>query len=137
MKRDVTAVLPADPGELASQLGAGRAAIAAALLAAPVVSARLLGADGATAHRVDWLTRMMAVRDGALGVGALVAARRSGADAVPWLLGGAAADFVDAAVLAGAVRRGRLKGIAPRAGAVLAAGTAVVGAATALRLRRH
>lgn len=137
MNRDVSAVLPTDPGEVAVQLGAGRAVIGVGLLIAPVAGARLLGTDTATARRVEWLSRMLAVRDGALGVGALVAARRSPAEAVPWLLAGAAADLVDAAVMTGAVRRGRLKGPLPRAIAALAGGTAVFGAVTALRLRRH
>jgi hypothetical protein len=124
------------PSALARQLTAGRTAIAAAILATPVPSARLLGMDTATARRADWLVRMTAVRDGALAVGGLAAARRDPRAAVPWLLGGAASDTVDAIVLSRALRQGRIKGLVPAVTAVLAAATAGVGAITALRLRR-
>jgi len=120
---------------MARQLALGRAGFAAAFLAAPVPGLRALGADTATAQRVSWLTRMMAVRDGALAVGALVADRRGG-DPRPWLVGGAVSDAVDAIVFAGALKEGRLKGAAPTMvvpGAALAAG---LGLLTAARLRR-
>lgn len=121
------------PEVLARQFSAGRALIAASILAAPVPAARLLGLDSATARRVTWLSRMMAVRDGALGVGGLDALRR-GNDARPWLLGGAASDAVDAVVIAGALSSGRLKGVLPTAIAVGAAGLAALGAANAARM---
>jgi hypothetical protein len=124
------------PDSAALQLSAGRTAFAAAILAAPVPFLRLLGADSATARRVSWLTRMMAVRDGALGVGGALAVRRGGS-ATPWLLGGAVADAVDAAVIAGAVRQGRVKGVLPAAVVPLAALAAAAGAASALRCRRY
>jgi len=123
----------ADP--MARQLALGRAGFAAAFLAAPVPALRSLGADTATAQRVSWLTRMMAVRDGAIAVGALVADRRGG-DPRPWLVAGAVSDAVDAVVFAEALKQGRLKGIAPTMvvpGAVVAAG---LGFVTAARLRR-
>lgn len=137
MKLDLDALLPRDPAVLATRLGAGRAAIAALILAAPTVSVRLLGTDTATARRASWLTRMMGVRDGAIGAGALAAGRSSASGAVPWLLAGAAADAVDAVVLAGALRQRRIKGVLPRAVVGLAAATAAVGAVTAVRLRGH
>ncbi|HEV7203692.1 MAG TPA: hypothetical protein VGN18_03735 [Jatrophihabitans sp.] len=124
----------ADPEAMARQFSAGRTLIAASMLAAPVPAARLLGLDSATAKRVGWLTRMMAVRDGALGVGGLDALRRDG-DARPWLLGGAVSDAVDAAVIAGALSSGRLKGVLPTAIAVGAAGLAALGVVNAARLR--
>src|SRR5689334_15313676 len=102
-----------DARSLAMQIGAGRTAIAAGVLAAPVLSTRLLGADAATAQRVTWLTRMLGVRDGVLGVGTAAAAR-TGAGA-GWVLGGAVSDAVDALVLAAAVKQGRLRGIVPTA----------------------
>jgi hypothetical protein len=111
--------------------------MAAGFLAAPVPSARLLGLDTATAQRIGWLTRMMAVRDGAIGVGGLVAGRRSPSAAAPWLLAGAVSDAVDAVVLAGAIKRGRVRGAVPTAVVPLAAGAAAVGALSALRLRRR
>ena len=56
---------------LAAVLGAGRLAMGGAFLAYPAASVRLLGVDSATADRVVWLIRMAAVRDAALGAGAL------------------------------------------------------------------
>ena len=50
-------------------VGAGRVAIGAVFLAAPVTSVRLLGLDTATAARITWLARMTAVRDTVLGAG--------------------------------------------------------------------
>src|SRR4051794_34234608 len=126
--------LPA-PERMATQLAAGRLALAGVFLAAPVPALRAMGADTATAQRISWLTRMMAVRDGALAVGALVADRRGG-DPRPWLVGGAVSDAVDALVFAQALKQGRLKGIAPTMivpGGILAA---VLGFTTAARLRR-
>ncbi|MDT4903115.1 MAG: hypothetical protein QOH52_1131 [Pseudonocardiales bacterium] len=123
-----------DARALGQQIGAGRAVIAAAILAAPVPAARLLGADTATAQRVTWLSRMMAIRDGALGAGAVDALRR-GRDPVSWLLGGAVADAVDAVVIAGALKRGRLRGVVPMSIVVGAAGTSALGVVTALRIR--
>lgn len=119
----------------ARQLALGRVGFAAAFMVAPVAALRATGADTATAQRVSWLTRMMAVRDGALAVGALAAERRGG-DPRPWLVAGAVSDVVDAAAFAGALKQGRLKGIAPTLvvpGAVVAA---ALGFATAARLRR-
>jgi hypothetical protein len=125
-----------DPNALAVQIAAGRSVIAAAIMAAPVMTVRLAGTDTATARRVSWLTRMMAIRDGAIGVGGVLAARRGG-NVVPWLLAGAASDAVDAVVLAGALRAGRAKGIAAALTVPLAGGTAIAGALTAARLRRN
>jgi hypothetical protein len=126
----------ADPESLALQIAAGRALIGAAVLASPVRSARMLGADTATAQRVAWLTRMLGVRDGALGIGG-VAATRQGTGAASWVLAGAVADALDAVVLAGALKQGRVKGLGPSATVPFAAGAAVLGALTALRLRRR
>jgi len=123
-------------GSAARQLALGRVGFATAFLAAPVPALRALGADTATAQRVSWLTRMMAVRDGALGAGALLADRRGG-DPRPWLVAGAVSDAVDAAAFAGALKQGRLKGVAPTLlvpGAVVAAG---FGLLTAARLKRR
>ena len=123
------------PDRVALALCAGRCVIAAGLLAAPETGTGLVGLDAATARRVSWLTRMAAVRDAALGVGGVVAARR-GADPVPWLVGGAAADAVDAVVIGQALRARRLRGALPVAAAAGAAGAAAVGIVTAVRLPR-
>ena len=120
---------------LALQLSAGRTAAGAVFLALPVLSARLLGADSATAKRVSWLTRMMAVRDAAIGAGGVAALRGKGS-ATPWLIAGAVSDTVDAIVLTQALQQGRVKGFIPAAVVPLAAGAAAVGALTAFRLRR-
>src|SRR3954454_13431001 len=124
-----------DADRMARQLALGRIGFAAAFLTAPVPALRSLGADTATAQRVSWLNRMMAVRDGALAVGALVA-DRTGGDPRPWLVAGAVSDAVDALAFAEALKQGRLKGIAPP---VIAPGALVVaglGLSTAARLRR-
>jgi hypothetical protein len=123
-----------EPAAMAQQLAAGRAVAGTAMLAAPVLSARLLGADSATAQRVAWLTRMMAVRDAALGAGALAATRGDG-PVTPWLIGGAVSDAVDALVLSQALRTGRAKGLGAIVVVPVAIGAAAVGVLTAVRLR--
>ena len=125
-----------DPAVIATQIAAGRTLIAASILAAPVVSARALGTDTATAQRVSWLTRMTGIRDGAIGLGGVLAARNGRASAAaPWLLAGAASDLVDTVVIAKALREGRIKGVLPTLTVPVAALTAVAGAVTAIRLR--
>jgi hypothetical protein len=137
MKQDVRHVRLPEPQSMALQIAAGRALIATGIMAAPVLAARLLGADGATAHRVTWLTRMMAVRDGGLGVGGMAAARSGGSATIPWLLGGAVSDAVDALVIGGALKQGRVKGFLPAAIVPLAAVTAAAGVVTAVRISRR
>jgi hypothetical protein len=124
-----------DEGAVALQIAAGRTLIAASIMAAPVLTGRVMGTDTATARRVTWLTRMMAIRDGAIGAGGVLAARRGGAAATPWLLAGAASDLVDVVVVGKALRDGRIKGVLPTLVVPVAALTAVAGAATAARLR--
>src|SRR4051812_50034673 len=80
--------LPA-PERMATQLAAGRLVLAGAFLAAPVPALRAMGADTATAQRISWLTRMMAVRDGALGLGAALATRNGGGPRPGVVRGGA------------------------------------------------
>jgi hypothetical protein len=70
----------------------------------PTTSLRLLGVDSVTASRVDWLARMTAVRDIAIGLGTLSAAARR-RDLSGWLLAGAACDALDAAAIGGALGR--------------------------------
>jgi hypothetical protein len=137
MKIQLRKVRLPDPAALALQISLGRTLLATSIMAAPVVTGRVMGTDTATAQRVTWLTRMTAVRDGALGAGGMWAARQGGARAVPWLIGGAVSDTVDAVVIAKALRDGRLKGVLPTLIVPLAAGTAAAGVATAARLRRR
>jgi len=117
-------------------VGAGRLAIGAIFLAAPVASVRLLGLDTATARRTTWLARMTAARDGALGAGTLVScAREDGA--VAWLLAGSVSDAVDAAVLVAALREGKVRGWAAQAATAGAIAGALAGAAATLDVVRH
>jgi hypothetical protein len=78
---------------------------------------------------------MMAVRDAAIGVGALAAARENGPVGA-WIVAGAVSDAVDALVLTQALQQGRAKGFTAAAVVPIAAGSAAVGAWTAFRLRR-
>jgi hypothetical protein len=123
------------PETIALSIGVGRVVIGAVFLAAPVVSVRMLGMDTATAKRITFLARMAAARDIGLGVGTLDAGPT--AAAVPWLLAGAAADAVDAAAIAGAIRHGTARGISATGIVVGAAATAGVGVWAALGLRRQ
>ncbi|HET8582549.1 MAG TPA: hypothetical protein VFL65_04815 [Jatrophihabitans sp.] len=138
MRIDPRRVRPPQPESLGLQLAAGRAVMGAAILAFPVPAARLLGADTATARRVSWMTRMLAVRDGALGVGGAIATRRgTGTAAAGWLLAGAVSDATDALVYAAALRQGRLRGAVPTLIVPGAALAAAVGAVAAAGLRRR
>ena len=117
-------------------VGAGRLAIGAIFLAAPVSSVRLLGLDTATAARVAWLARMTAVRDGVLGAGTVVSsARRDGAGA--WLLAGSVSDAVDAAVLVAALREGKIRGWRAQAVTVGAVAAALAAAAATVDVVRR
>ena len=116
-------------------IGAGRVAIGAVFLAAPVTSVRLLGLDTATAARITWLARMTAVRDTVLGAGTVVSSGRQ-QGAAGWLCAGAVSDTVDAVVLAAALREGRLRGWRPQAIAVGAVGAAAITAVAAADLAR-
>jgi hypothetical protein len=78
---------------------------------------------------------MTAVRDTALGAGAVVSAGR-GKGGAGWLLAGSMSDAVDAAVLAAALREGKLRGWRPQAIAVGALGAALVAAAAAAEMAR-
>lgn len=127
-------LMPSGTNEILDGLGVGRTAAGVVLLAAPTLSLRLLGTDTATAQRVAWLTRMMGVRDGALGVGTLIASRRG--DALPWVVAGAVSDAVDTLALSAAVKQGRLRGLTVRGIVPLSGGAALAGAWSALRLRR-
>jgi hypothetical protein len=117
---------------LARSNGLGRAAIGAALIAAPaLVTQGWLGDDARTdAARV--LGRALGARDAALGLG-LVQALSSGGSARPWLQAAALADAVDASATLLAWKRLPPAG---RAGVLaLAAGSAVQCALLATRLK--
>ena len=116
-------------------LGAGRTALGGTFLAAPAFSVRVLGLDSATTGRVTWLARMAAGRDVAIGLGTLVSAAR-GRDCAGWVAAGAAADAVDAVVIAQAVRERRLGGLGASGLVAGAAAAAAVGFVAALGVRR-
>lgn len=105
-------------------LAAGRAALGAGLVAAPAMAARPWVGPDAASPGARVLARGLGVRDLALGVGTLEAARR-GAGLRTWLVAGVVADAVDfAATLAAGDQipaRGR------RAVAALAGGAALTG----------
>jgi hypothetical protein len=124
----------ASPQQVARSIGVGRLVVGGTFLVAPKLSVRILGVDSGTAKRMTFLARMAAARDIGLGVGTLNAG--PGAAAVPWLLVGAAADAVDAAVIAGAMRHGTTRGVAAAGIVVGAAVTAAVGVWAARGLRR-
>jgi hypothetical protein len=124
-----------DADLVAVAVPAGRVAIAATMFAAPTLTVRSLGTDTATARRVTFLTRMMAVRDGALGAGGVLAARRG--QVGPWLLAAAACDATDAVVVTAAIRAGRLRGPGAAALVPFAAVTAVIQAVAAVRLHHR
>ena len=63
------------PHQLARAIGLGRMIAGGGFLLAPIGSTRVLGLDTATAKRVSFLARMMAVRDVVIGAGTAAAGR--------------------------------------------------------------
>jgi hypothetical protein len=90
----------------ARQLGAMRMGAGLLLVLRPQVLAAFLGLAGGEPAS-SWLPRLVAVREVALGAGA-VAASRPNADPWPWLMTIAAVDGAEAAVLAVGLKRGAL-----------------------------
>ena len=111
----------------------GRVTLAAAVLARPEILARALGVDTVTARRLDWITRMFAVRDGLLGAGAGHAVL-AGQPVRPWLWAQVAADGTDAAVVAVAAYRRRVSVPAGLVVAVAAAAGTAAGLSAARRV---
>ncbi|MBV9594324.1 MAG: hypothetical protein JO147_11105 [Actinobacteria bacterium] len=108
---------------LALGIGTSRCAVGVTFLGAPGFSLRMLGIDRATAGRMEWLARMTAGRDLALGVGTVVGAV-TGRGVRGWLFAGAACDLLDAVVIAAGVAQGRLSPIPAGASVAGAAGAA-------------
>jgi peptide-methionine (R)-S-oxide reductase len=130
-------VTPADsvpPGErflpraqaIGTGIGAARVLVGVTFLVAPVTSVRVLGMDTATAKRVTHLARMAAVRDIALGAGALAGLERGAGGG--WLLAGAGTDAADAVLIAGALRSGKARGLVASGIALGALASAAIGA---------
>ena len=124
---------------LGVSLGAGRIALGLFFWAQPVTSVRVAGLDAPTARRVDWLARMTAARDLAIGVGATRAALRpeaAGQERAVWYLAAATADLGDAVSITRGARAGRLSRLPATmaaAGAAAAVVTGVVAAVHELR----
>jgi hypothetical protein len=91
LRRNLAAVAPATAA-LRITFGVG-------LLVRPHLLARFLGADSVTAGRTAWLTRMVAGRELALGVGTLTGSPG------PWLVAQMISDSSDAFAIAAALRR--------------------------------
>jgi hypothetical protein len=121
---------------LGTGIGAARVVAGISFLVAPVTSVRVLGMDTATAKRVTHLARMAAVRDIALGAGALAGLGRGAGGA--WLLAGAGTDAADAVLIATALRTGKARGPVAAGIAIgaLASAAAGVWAAAAVARRR-
>lgn len=112
------------PTDLPRLLALGRTGIGLGVLARPGLLARGLGVDSGTARRTEWLARMFAAREIALGAGTYLALRRPTADRPAnrvWLAASAVTDAADAAVLVTAIRAGQV-----------AVPTALFGASTAV-----
>jgi hypothetical protein len=84
-----------------------RLGVGAAFAVKPVSSLRLLGVDSITAARLEWLARMTAFRDVAIGLGTLsaIGAKGGGRDVTRWVLSGAVCDLLDAAAVGHALTR--------------------------------
>ena len=110
-----------------------RCAAGSVLLARPRSVVDVLGGDPVLSPAGDWGTRMLGVRELALGLGVLVAAQ--GPDTARtrlWFAAGALSDAVDTVVLTSALRRGTLgRTRATRA----AATTCTVGAVVAVAVQ--
>ena len=85
-------------------LAVGRTGVGATLLLRPRLIPQLLGIDSATATRTGFTSQMLGAREIALGVGGLL-----GRESRLWTAAGLFADATDAAVMAVAVARGRVK----------------------------
>ena len=112
-------------------LAVGRLAIGAAGLVAPRALLRAALAGPGPAAEAVTVLRMCAARDLALGLGALLAARRGPGPLRGWLEAGTLADGADAWALATATE---LRAPMRMLGAVVAAGATVAGSVAARRL---
>jgi hypothetical protein len=103
--------------KLAIYTGLFRSVAGPVLLARPELLPQVLGVDLVTSRRTAWITRLLAGRELALGLGTLhaVATRRP---LRPWLYAQALCDATDALALAAAARAGQVS--TPRALAVIA-----------------
>jgi hypothetical protein len=111
-----------DNRQLALVLGRARAVVGISAIALPGVVNFLWLGTGATNKHARALTRMLGIRDLALGVGALTSVKEN-TQGPEWLSMGAAADGVDALVsllLRDTPRRTKLVGLVAATSAVVA-----------------
>lgn len=118
---------------LAISTGIFRATVGPALIARPETLARLFGVDNITARRTEWLTRLVAGRETALGLGTLHAGL-TGRSVRPWLIAQALCDTTDAAALVRAARS-RQVAAAPAVALAAFAAAGVLGEVLASRER--
>lgn len=90
-------------------LGLLRLGVGALLLARPDTAARALGVDRVTARRTAWLGSLVAVREVALGLGALQAGGHDPGRTAPWVAAQAVADAGDAVAFLSAAARGQVR----------------------------
>lgn len=125
--------LPVDPALAAAGIAAGRLGLGTAVLLAPRALLRLALREGGPSQEAVLALRMLGVRDVALGLGTLLAARRNPGSVRGWTEAGALADAGDAlAIAASPALRGPLR-VAGALVAALATGVAIL---AARRLRR-
>lgn len=125
-------LLPRDAATLLTEIAATRAALGVVLLAAPRWSWRQLTRTPGSGDEAVLAVRMFGVRDLALGLGGLLAARR-GAPVRGWAEAGVLCDAADAAALATTPAVGGWRRAAAAAGA---GGTAVAGLVAAMLVSR-
>jgi len=112
-----------EPATLARALGAGRAALGAAMLVAPATLTRVwLGRD-ARRPAARLVTMALGAREVGIGLGTVQAVGRGADAARPWLQAGAFSDAVDAAMTVA------VRDELPAAGAVLVTAMATSAAA--------
>ncbi len=123
-----------DLKQVATGLGCTRAVIGITMAARPALLSRFLGVDSTTATRVGWATRMIGVREVAIGAGTLAAVVR-GSDLLPWFMAQLVADGGDTVVVAAAVKRRQVWRSTGLLVALAAAGGAAAGGYGAVRAR--
>lgn len=111
--------LPDPVVALVAPVAALRCAVGAVALLRPSALSRVYGVDPFTARRLAWQTRMLGVREVALGAGSLLAWQR-GRPLNEWIGAQALSDLTDALVVGLAARRRRVPALAGAATVVSA-----------------
>lgn len=122
--------------QLGLSLGVGRVVLGLVFWRGPQRSVRVVGHPTGQAAAVDWLARMTAARDIALGAGTTLVLLRDEAAPVEratWFMAGALADTGDAVALWRGARERRLRRLPAQLMAAGAAGSALTGLAAAIQ----